>query len=1127
MAPNARVSFDADLMTQTVPCSVFPSNSATSFSAFSDCQSKPTLFSVSHDGFLYLLHADNSTGRKPLVSLNECFGIPADAKVTTHAASQDQTSNIYLAFSTGATVFVVQPTKPRDWTSVKTGDNLTSWLLTGKPKTKGIVNEILMAKEPDDTGYPCLSLGFTDAKNLKMAPITINLASKTWEEKLEYAARFGDMTNKRCCSYKFLSERQTQSAPAIFGFDSDDTVSLFLAGELVRGSFFSPGALSAFDIYTDPRYPGHPMLLLATTTGLYRGVIIDDMGIAWTRMIFDLVSNDPSFTSSKELRVVQTDKLLTVWTRNGSNDIVYQQFDLAAEGGLTPLTPAAVPLLTRQQGGGAFSVHLDPNTSSQHLFAVDDKSRLTHLSQDLKTRLWQQLPILVPSTGHNEDFVSFTSHINVADSNGNALAASTVLLCSSSPTDLAVNGEHLTVGPSGKNVTTDSRGNLTVIHRVNDISAVVLTVQDAPGEPSLLGQTYTLNPAMKVQEGLAKVTDAASLKNVTLPDGSKLLDGSTASPEKIAQAGATIGQLHQHLQLLPPDGSLRSASLNRVFTKNAPTDASSDDSTLWDFWHWCSQEVESIEDWAVRFVDDTAHWVITIGEQSFSFLLDCVTHVLKAVGWVLQQVVTDMDKIIQWVGFLFQWEDILSTHNSLVHVINNLFDVALTAFPEMEASVDGWFDNLKKNLPLLKTSDPSLTQTYDPTSASKYADGTEPIIAALNTPGSNWSSYQLEHGGVGDSLATANTSFSGESDSDNPFTDIWVQIVEPVWTDMKENLIKVLKDLADVTKGSQSFSLADIFTRVGSDLVSTMLDLLKDIVTAFIKLTKLVITTLKTVINAPLNIPLLSPFYKEKTGKDLTILDAISLLLAIPTTVICKILTGKNPSELSATSMPKNEYRMTLGSTRGLEDALTDGASGGITDQISSIIDEIRLSIPYAMFGVNMACAWWGSLSWEDPSSTWKGLVAHTVISIISAGLSFPDQHETRPALNWRMANWMLGLLLIPADLIPAPEAQGTVATVINITQIFPMGMSILDDYTATPAEYPNGTRASITANSADRVVGQAAKILSNMCLITYGQVEVQPVFEAVAFLAVAIKQHTQVVKMFLPEKEAVGLHGF
>jgi len=345
---------------------------------------------------------------------------------------------------------------------------------------------------------------------------------------------------------------------------------------------------------------GYSDLLISRPDGLLHcHMRYQEDKLIWTDTII------PSFASSTELRVAQTDHI-SVWAENGSNDISYQKFDSTMSQQLTPV----VPLITREQGGGAFAVYLDPSTGSQNLFAVDDKSQLTRLSQDPMTRLWQHLPILVPSLDSNEDFTSFTSHINVADSNGNALAASPVLLCSSSPTDLAVNGELLTVCSEGVKVQTDSRGNLTVIHRVVDIASVVLTIQDAL-ETSVLGQTYTLDPAKKVKDGLAKVTDAASLESVTLPDGSKLLDGSSASPDTIAMAGAAIGQLHQHMQWLPRNGSLQSASRNRVSTKNARVDASGDDSTLWDFWHWFTHEVESIEDWAVKVVDDTA-----LGDQN-------------------------------------------------------------------------------------------------------------------------------------------------------------------------------------------------------------------------------------------------------------------------------------------------------------------------------------------------------------------------------------------------------------------------------------------------------------------------------------------------------------------------------
>ncbi|GJJ76408.1 hypothetical protein EMPS_08767 [Entomortierella parvispora] len=1122
MAPNARVSLDADLMTQTVACSVFPSDNAASFSAVSDCQSKILLFSVSHDGHFYLLHADNSTGKKPLVDLNECFGLPADVTVTAHAVTQDNSGNIYLAFSTAApastvTVYVVKPTAVFDWASVKAGDDLTSWFLsTGSTWQGDRVTEFYMSKELSDTEYPFLVVSCTDidGSSPHLWQIIVTPASKTWAwgPKLNLPDK---IMLKRC--------GVVNGAIGVFvyytGGDPAGPLLAFIdikTGKSSHAIYFKDASAMA----TFTGHNGYTDLLLADDLGLFHlRYRLEGGEFVWDKL--NLILNYPPCT---ELRIAQTDACITVWAETDSNDIVYQQFDPNDATMTTQITPV-VPLLRREQGGGAFAVYLDPKTGSQTLFIVGDKSQLTRLAQDPTTRLWQNSTVLVPATGHNEDFTSFTSHINVTDCYGNALAASTVLLCSSSPTDLAVNGESLAVGPEGVLVLTDRMGNITVIHRVDDIASVVLTIKDAPGYPSV-GQSYTLNPAKKVQEGLAKVTDGASLQSVTLPDGSKLLAGSLATPDQVDQAGKAIGMLYTHMQSLPRDGSLQSASLNRVSTKNALLEVSTGD-WLWDFWHGLEDGVEAIEKYVVDVVEDVAHWVISVAGNEFRFLLDSVTHVLKAASWVLNQVVTGIDKIIQWVGFLFGWDDILSTHDSFVNVVNNLFDLAPSAFSEMEASVDGWFGQLKDNLQLLDTKNSSLTSTYDPMSASKIKADTGPINAAFNTSGSNWSSYQLEHGGVGESLATANISVSGENDSDNPFIDIWVKIVEPTWKDMEIDLTKVLEELAVLTKSSQSFSLADVFTRVGTDLVSTMLDLLRDIVTGFLKLTETIISTVRTSINTPLNIPLLSPLYKEKTGKDLTILDAISLLLAIPTTVICKILTGKKLSELSATSMPKNDFGMMPGFTRGLGDnALSKGTSDGTMDKIQAIIDEIRQSIPYAMFGVNMACVWWGTLGWEDPTVGTMGFVGGTIISLFSLIFSVPDSKETRPGLDWRNANWILGFLLLLGKFIPVDEAQGVIGAIVNITQLFPIGVSIILDSTATTAEYPNGTAASIAANSIDRVVGQVAKILSNMCLITFGT-EVQPVFMVVAILAAVIKQQTQALKLILPEKEIVGMHGF
>ncbi|KAG0374867.1 hypothetical protein BGX24_009826 [Mortierella sp. AD032] len=1072
MAPNARVSLDADLMTQTVPCSVFPSDSAISFSAVSDCQSKPLLFSVSKDGILYLLHADNSTGRKPLINLNECFGIPAGA-VTAHAAIQDKTA----------------------------GDNLASWLLTGKPQTQDIIKKILMAKEPDDSGYPLLVIGHMDSngKSLKMSHITTDHASRTWEYKHDLLVPFAEEWTSMCCGYLDTSFGEFHGTQCLFGLRKGTNGNIFIKVAPVGVPFFdpllvAPPGASAMDTFTNA--DGHSDLLIAVTEGIYHCKFSSvEHPSPSLPMQGVLVTTDPIFTSSKELRVVQTDAHLSVWAENDSNDIVYQQFDLT----MVQKTPA-VPLLTRQQGGGAFTVHLDPFTGSQNLFAVDDKSQLTRLTQDSKTRLWQHLPIFVPSTGLNTDFTSFTSHINVADSNGNALAASTVLLCSSFLTDLAVNGEPLMVGPEGVPVLTDRRGNLTVIHRVDDIASAVLTIKDAPGNPPVLGQSYTLNPAKKVQDGLATVTDGASLKSVTLPDGSKLLDGSPATADMIARAGTAIGQLHKHMQSLPCDGSIQSASLNCVSTNNTLVDASSD-GTLWDFWHWLANGAESIEHWVVHAVEDTAHWVITTAKGVFTFVLDSITHVLKAAGWVLQQVVKDIEKIIQWVGFLFQWDDILATHNDFVQVVNDVLGCAPAAFEVLEESVEVWFGHLKQSIQSLDSKSKHMTQRYDATNAAALGANTGPINKATHSPGANWSFYQVEHGGVGNSLTAIDKSATDaiHTAQNDPFADIWKEITAALG-DMETDLSQFWKDLTKNFSNSKSFSLADVFTEAGIDIAVTLVDFMQHIVVGFLKVTNLIVSTLKTAINTPLNILLLSPLYKKMTnGKELTLLDAISLLIAIPTTVMYKLI----------------HVICTAGGEEG----------EGTLEKLLKILGNIP-----KMYAPQLTIASYCANLFQTCSAPggWEGLTTgpyQVTKSAIGWLISIPLPNSSpRPGLGWRFTNFGLGFITVLGCLSIDPVIRGGLGSIVSFLQLVPVSMSIYLDISATQEEYPKRDNVSLVSNTIDRIMNQVAMILSNVCVIEMGK---DPYTGIAAMAAAIVKLGAQTVSLVEEEEERVVMYGF
>ncbi|THU92755.1 hypothetical protein K435DRAFT_628344, partial [Dendrothele bispora CBS 962.96] len=50
--------------------------------------------------------------------------------------------------------------------------------------------------------------------------------------------------------------------------------------------------------------------------------------------------------------------------------------------------------------------------------------------------------------------------------------------------------------------------------------------------------------------------------------------------------------------------------------------------------------------------------------------------------------------------------------------------------------------------------------------------------------------------------------------------------------------------------------------------------------------------TLLDVLDAPLNIPVISSLYKKISGDDLSFLDLICLISAIPATIVSKLATG-------------------------------------------------------------------------------------------------------------------------------------------------------------------------------------------------------------------------------------------
>ena len=130
---------------------------------------------------------------------------------------------------------------------------------------------------------------------------------------------------------------------------------------------------------------------------------------------------------------------------------------------------------------------------------------------------------------------------------------------------------------------------------------------------------------------------------------------------------------------------------------------------------------------------------------------------------------------------------------------------------------------------------------------------------------------------------------------------MWESIIQPAIDDLQTDVQKLIDDIQKAFGNSDSsVSITDALTVIGQDLAVTILDVIKNIVDGLVKLIAQLLKWLADVGNATINIPVFSALYREITdGHELTAFDAICLVIAVPTTLLAKAVTGNALPDIS------------------------------------------------------------------------------------------------------------------------------------------------------------------------------------------------------------------------------------
>lgn len=131
-------------------------------------------------------------------------------------------------------------------------------------------------------------------------------------------------------------------------------------------------------------------------------------------------------------------------------------------------------------------------------------------------------------------------------------------------------------------------------------------------------------------------------------------------------------------------------------------------------------------------------------------------------GQVFEKIKAGWDKLVEWVGFIFSWGDILETKDTISSIISAGIELGEMKVGDVTNTIDGFFVGLLNDVDsLMVTSNGG--KSLSGSSGSSY-NGSQTVQDTTSSTKFNWAGERLKNGGAGTSTQiVTNSKFSKSS----------------------------------------------------------------------------------------------------------------------------------------------------------------------------------------------------------------------------------------------------------------------------------------------------------------------------------------------------------------------------
>ena len=223
----------------------------------------------------------------------------------------------------------------------------------------------------------------------------------------------------------------------------------------------------------------------------------------------------------------------------------------------------------------------------------------------------------------------------------------------------------------------------------------------------------------------------------------------------------------------------------------------------------------------------------------------------------------------------------------------------------------------------------------------------EEMKQAQQSPGCKWVTERMKNGSRSISSPSA-------APKDAESVKIWEDRILPLLKSFGTLAEDLAKNMASLFYGNKNMSIDKLLANMGGTLVIDVLEIVQKFLNTIVSLVSKLVILIKNVGNFPIKWGFISDLYKWITGGgDLTIFDAISLLIAIPSTFIIKLVTGKKPPNLGKIDKKMFEDSVVTALLDSESKTTADDPSAPLAQDITTIISGCACGAAVVQLGLD------------------------------------------------------------------------------------------------------------------------------------------------------------------------------